>query len=406
MGNRRFSLLTVIFSLLGGVVSFLLGEVLLANLEGSLPAYVIMGIYFGLAALIIGSFILMAQYIMPNLVGQRWKQKYFKTSLAFLVPSTLLMVGLCSGILQGLYGFEMSKSTGVKDIIFAIDTSGSMNDTDPSGERFDAVNQMIDNLDNKMQIAMITFNDEPSLVFDFMPLGNNEQREKVKQAISNIPLEGQGTTEVRAATEYAYELLQDRSDTNRKASLIFVSDGNPTDNSGSNIPSLVENYVNSNISIYTVGMMYSAEESEAYLEEMASLTNGQHVSTSDTSMIKGAYDKIRCYQGDRNLLDVRYGESETKWTYAVGRVLMISVIGIVLAIGIGIIFDNRFLVKGMIVGAIIGSLIGGSLLELCIGAGIEPTWARLIYMLLFSICLPMFTFSVLFKESYHGTLQA
>lgn len=406
MGSKRFSLAAVLWSLLGGLIAFVIGEILLNNLQGVWPEYVVMGLYFGIGALLIGAMVLVSQIISPQLIGYRWKKKYMKTSLAFFIPVTFVMVGLCGAIAQGLYGFEVSSNKEIKDIMIAIDTSGSMNETDPNGERFKAVSHLVEGLESNMRVAVVTFNDNPKLVFDFKTLQNSTEKAEVQKAISEISNIGEGTTEVKKVIDYSYELINAEQNTGRGASLIFISDGEPTDNSQNDIPLLVENYVANHIPIYTISMMYGQHAGEEYLEQLAVNTGGKYLSTSDTTMIKGAFDKIRYYQGSRSLVGERMGTARNMWTYSLGRILLLVTIGGMLALGLGILFDNKYLAKAFIIGSIIGGCIGGIWLEVLLKNGGSPIWARGIYLLSLSLCLSLFTFVVTFKDSYHGTLKA
>ena len=93
MGTKRFSGLAMLFSLIGAGIAYLLGEIVL-GLGINLPDYLKIGLYFGIAAMCISAMILVSQKISPQLIGYRWKNQYFKTSLKLFIPTTLLMVGI------------------------------------------------------------------------------------------------------------------------------------------------------------------------------------------------------------------------------------------------------------------------------------------------------------------------
>lgn len=405
MGSKRFSVFALLMSLFGSIIAFFIGEGLLVWKQGVWPEYIVIGIYFGIGALCVGGMIVISQLISPQLIGYRWKQKYLKTSLLMFLPSSLILVGLVGGLLQSAYGFEVNKKAGVKDIILAIDTSGSMNDTDPTGERFQAVCDLVDGLNENMQVALVTFNDGPSLVFDFMSVGSTHQKEEVKEAVRAISLQGIGTTEVKKVVDYCMEILRNRSNNQREASLIFVSDGQPTDGSEGNIAGLTIDYLKYQVPIYTIGMMYKQNESEAYLEEMARVTGGEHYSTSKAGMVTKAFGKIRFSQAGRHLVGERNGKTNHEWRYALLRVCFLAMICCVMGLGLGMTFDNRFLAKGLIIGGVVGGTLGGILLEILLQSGMS-VWARGIFWMIVGISLTGLMFTVTFKESYHGTLEA
>ena len=180
MGSKRFSISAVMLSIIGGLLAFLIGEMIIKFGE-EWPAYLRAGVYFGIGAMFIGAMILLSQWLSPQLIGYRWKEQYFKTSLKLFIPTTLLMLGLCGGLFQFLYGMNISKEKAYKDIVIAIDTSGSMDQSDPTGERFNATSSLIDNLEGNRRVAFMTFADEPVLQFDFMEATTKQQKEAVEQ---------------------------------------------------------------------------------------------------------------------------------------------------------------------------------------------------------------------------------
>lgn len=404
MGSKRFSIVAVVFSLIGGLLAFLIGELLLHGGE-EWPAYLRMGLYFGIGAMVVGAMILLSQWLSPQLIGYRWKQQYFKTSLKLFIPTTLIMLGLSGGIFQLLYGMNVSKERSIKDIVIAIDTSGSMTQSDPNGERFKATSSLIDNLQGNRRIAFMTFDDEPTLQFDFMEATTKEQKETVKAKIASYQQHDDGQTGVRDMIDAAYQLINDHSK-NHSASLIMISDGAPSDNSDSDIRGLVSDYIQNNIPIYTIGMMYGDNTAEQYLIDIANLTGGQHYSTSDVTMISGAFGQIRYDEGRRELMTKRSDEKAEVALYMILRIGLLTVLAFLMALALGIMFDNRFLAKGFMIGGTLGGLLGGIIVETLFKQGTTPYIVRLGYWLMFGLCLVAFTGLITFKDSYHGTREA
>lgn len=67
--QRKINLLLFFFSLLGGGVAFVLGELLLSRRPYDLPSIVLVGIYFAIVALGVGLGCLIAEMISPRLNG-------------------------------------------------------------------------------------------------------------------------------------------------------------------------------------------------------------------------------------------------------------------------------------------------------------------------------------------------
>ena len=77
-----------------------------------------------------------------------------------------------------------------------------------------------------------------------------------------------------------------------------------------------------------------------------------------------------------------------------------------MALGLGIMFDNRYLVKGMLIGSFIGGLGGGLVMVLMMAGGTIDLLARLYYWGFIGAALMAFTWCIEFKDSYHGTREA
>lgn len=406
MGNRRFSTLAIVFSLIGGVITLVIGEILLALQGGKMPEYGLMALYFGIGAIALSGMIMLSQIIAPTLIGQRWRTQYLGTGLKLFIPATFIMLGAAALLAQFLYGSEISSGKPIKDIIIAVDTSGSMNDTDPNKERFMAVNALIDGLKKDMRVALVTFDEDPKLIFDFTAVEDEAAVETMKAQVEAIINSESGTTEVKKMMDYTYSLIEKEESTMRSASLIIVSDGEPSDHSDADIEGLVKPYADKAIPIYTIGMMYQTADTESYLEQIATYTEGRHFSTSSTDMLKGVFEKIRYYQSERNLLNERTGVARTSLLYGVTRVLLLALLGGLLGLGQGFIFDNRFLAKGLILGGALGGFVGGFAMEMLLRNGVSEILARMVFILVLSLFLPLFTWAVEFKDSYHGTLKA
>ena len=402
MGSKRFSGIAILFSLLGVGLSYVVGEFILGIGENWAP-YVKVALYFGIAAMCVGAMILASQGVTPQLIGYRWREQYFKTSFKLFIPTTLLMIGSVAGIFQFIYGLEINEPKIVKDIVIAMDTSGSMTQTDPNGERYNAVSSFIDHLNGDKRVALMTFSDDARLEIDFTRASTTEEKEALKEQITNLNIEDDGQTAVGEAIHKAYELLRN---TGRGGSLILISDGGPTDGSDNDISGLVEEYVVQNTPIYTIGMMYADPSQDAYLQEIARLTGGTYYATEDTAMLSEVFEQIRYNAEKGTIVTMRTGAYIESTLHAVLRICFLTILALLMALALGIMFDNKYLVKGMMIGALIGGLTGSILTELFFTRGMHPYLVRGIYWLCFGLGLMTFTWCVTFKDNYHGTREA
>ncbi|MBP3886770.1 MAG: VWA domain-containing protein [Cellulosilyticum sp.] len=402
MGTRRLSGLAILFSLIGAGMAYLLGEFILVKGE-ALPEYLQMGLYFGIGAMMITIMVIASQKVSPQLIGYRWKEMYFKTSLKLFVPTTLIMVGILGGVFQLIYGLEINEPKTIQDIVIAMDRSGSMDTTDPQGERYEAINSFIDHLEGKKRVAMLTFNEHTSLALDFESVSTKAEKEAFKTKLANLNLKNDGQTGIQNVMQEAYKMIKADG---KGASVILVSDGAPTDNSAHNIPSLVQDFVAQKIPVYTIGMMYEDPTAESYLQEIANLTGGTYFSTSDTTMLKEVFGMIEYIEEKGTIITPRTGAYAESSLHKVLRVIFLIGMSIAMAVALGIMFDNKYLVKGMVVGALVGGFIGSLLTEYLFLSGYAPVIVRLIYWFFVGVSMMSFTWCVAFKDSYHGTRSA
>lgn len=401
MGTKRFSGLAILFSIIGSGLAYLAGEIIIN--QGNLSDYLKVGLYFGLGAMLLTIMVFVSQKISPQLVGYRWKEQYFKTSLKLFIPTTLLMVGISAGLFQVLYGLKINEPSTIQDIVIAIDRSGSMEVTDPEAKRFTAMNGFIDQLKGNKRVALITFNEEANLAIDFTTVSNKKEKENFKVQVANLDIQNDGTTGIQNVIDEAYSQIEKSG---RNASLILISDGEPTDQSDTDIAGLVKEYVNHNIPIYTIGMMNTESLSGNYLQSIAALTGGTYYSISDTAILDEVFGSIQYDAEKGTIISPRTGAYIESRLHQGLRVVFLTIISVLIALALGIMFDNKYLVKGMMIGGFIGGMVASLLAEYFFTRGISAALVRLIYWFFVGIGLMSFTWCITFKNQYHGTKTA
>lgn len=401
MGTKRFSGLAILFSIIGSGLAYLAGEIIIN--QGNLSDYLKVGLYFGLGAMLLTIMVFVSQKISPQLVGYRWKEQYFKTSLKLFIPTTLLMVGISAGLFQVLYGLKINEPSTIQDIVIAIDRSGSMEVTDPEAKRFTAMNGFIDQLKGNKRVALITFNEEANLAIDFTTVSNKKEKENFKVQVANLDIQNDGTTGIKNVIDEVYSQIEKSG---RNASLILISDGEPTDQSDTDIAGLVKEYVNHNIPIYTIGMMNTESLAGNYLQSIAALTGGTYYSISDTAILDEVFGSIQYDAEKGTIISPRTGAYIESRLHQGLRVVFLTIISVLIALALGIMFDNKYLVKGMMIGGFIGGMVASLLAEYFFTRGISAALVRLIYWFFVGVGLMSFTWCITFKNQYHGTKTA
>lgn len=205
--QRKINLLLLFFSLIGGGVAFLFGEWLL-SWYNDLPSILLVGIYFAIVAMGVGVGCLLAEMISPRLNGASWKQRYLGLSWKLLPLMIVLALGV-GALTEFVYELNFGGARPVKNVVMAIDDSGSMTQSDPDNSRYSAAKALITKMDTDNKVAVVTFNNEAVVVQPLTPLSNSENREKVLTAIDNLqPTEG-GTNISGAVSEALKEIDSD-----------------------------------------------------------------------------------------------------------------------------------------------------------------------------------------------------
>ena len=166
-----------------------------------------------------------------------------------------------------------NKSNGIKkSVVFALDSSGSMEDNDKEGLRKKLTKRFISKLNPKNdKISVIDFDDE---IHINKPLTNN-----FSEALADVDsVDDKGGTNVYLALKTGISILNSEKEENRKKYLFLLTDGK--DDSGwlSNNPTeeqyneIIEEAIKSQIVVYTIGFESTDED---LLKRIADKTGGK-----------------------------------------------------------------------------------------------------------------------------------
>ncbi|MDP4143306.1 MAG: vWA domain-containing protein [Bacillota bacterium] len=350
----------VLFSVIGGLIGFVMGEVLLGSFQYSMPHSLLMGIYFGQLAFFIGVMCLIAEMISPRINGHAWKNNYARTSWKFLIPCTLVALFIAATILQFLYEINFKGQKVINDVAIAVDTSGSMSNTDPKNERFEAVKNLLNNMNSDNRAAIYVFNDKAEQVLAMTQI-TAEVRAEVDEKLKQYETPA-GHTNMKDALDKALLHINETAESGRNAMVILLSDGGDNYDLGAKFNETMKPYEDKGIPVYTIGM--AKENNFDTLKSIARATGGNYYSVSDVKDLKDVFKKIYLDRQQRLLVDKRNGLDQNSGVYAFLRVLFIALIGTAIAVSVSFIFDNKFLLKGFIIGGAISGVIAGFILEI------------------------------------------
>ncbi|MGG6309459.1 vWA domain-containing protein [Paenibacillus macerans] len=392
--QRKINWLLVLFSLIGGAVGAVAGEVLLGRLSDKLPGFTVIGLYFGILALSVGIFCLVAEMISPRLNGTSWRQRYVGTSWKLLVPATLVMLLIAGALFEFLYELNVGRARTVKDIVLMIDNSGSMQETDPDDRRYEAAKSLVARMDKDKKVAVVVFNDQPELIQPFIRVRDQGAKDEVYAAIDALEPTEAGT-EIGKALQASMEQIKGQSGS-RGAMAILLSDGV----SSVNLAEVLPDYQERGVAVNTIGLGLSAPggniEGAALLKEIAAQTGGQFYDEADASNLTFVFQEIYDNNLDeRTLVTERTGTMENNAYYMILRIVFVLGLGALLGLALGMMFDNRHLARSFTLGGAVSGLLAGVLLEQGLG-GWPPGDAliRLLACLVLAAVMTMFTLVV------------
>jgi hypothetical protein len=212
--------------------------------------------------------------------GYVWAETdHFTTYVLFYIPTweAAWEAPLATGEGRGSSG---DGNTEVKfiDLMFVIDSSGSMNWNDPNNYRLTAAKSFVDALIQGDRAGVVDFDSYgllyQSLTADFSGVKNQIDR-----------IDANGGTNIGAGVSIANrELINNSSDERVKIEIVL------TDGEGSYSPHLTTEAKENNITIYTIGLGSSIDET--LLRNIATETGGQYYSVSSAEQLPEVFSRI------------------------------------------------------------------------------------------------------------------
>lgn len=172
-----------------------------------------------------------------------------------------------------------STSAVPMDVVFAIDSSGSMQSNDPSGLRKTAAKSFVDKMDSSRDTAGVVSWDD-SIDFS-LPLTNDFPL--VKTNIDSV--DSSGSTNLNVGLEEAIDILDANPRTENSVEvIIFLTDGQ-----GTYLHSTAQEAADKGYVIYSIGL---GGVNPTPLQDMATTTGGAYYSSPDATSLQAIFDDI------------------------------------------------------------------------------------------------------------------
>lgn len=367
--NKAFLIWSIIFGVLACIPTFFLYDAIKKDWYGPLAIAVTVGTFYVVYVILV----VLYCSIQGTYTHQNGGSNMF-------VPVLISIAGIfmASFVFEFIYElggkYEMSEPSSY---VFVIDDSGSMDGSDPKFQRYDAISQILEGKEESFPYAVYSFSNEIICLREMAPRGTTVETFSMPES------QGGGTPIKGALTEVLEDFKSGKISDTDSPKVLLLSDGYAGDiGIFSSVKSLLKEYVENGISISTVGLGSSVDES--LMNKIAKGTGGIYMNVSEASNLAEVMNEAIEASSARDLLSLRV-VPKADFLYFIERVLFMGLIGA--AIGIMMIFaaglqkDSDLVMVSSIIKGFSASLI----LELFINTfGSSERMMQLIYFVIIS----------------------
>lgn len=225
----------------------------------------------------------------------RIKSRVSTALFAFL--AILLVV---SAITTNLYAtpIVIDPSEGI-DVVLVIDTSGSMNNSDPERITLEAAALFMDMMETRhSRIGIVGFSGVVHSVMPLSPINTVSTRNQIRNTVSNFVYHG--WTDIGLGLRTAVEMINENPAPNNSPMILLFTDGRIELNEalGRTVAQsyddawwAVEN-VAEGVPIYTIGLNYDGVVNADFLREIAARTHGESHIIEDAALLPELFHRI------------------------------------------------------------------------------------------------------------------
>ena len=355
-GGHSESLSVILLLLTAGVgaLMWLIGWGIYAANADSMSMPLLIGLEFGLLALAVGIVVLLVS-ISTGIFSENPLSGGSELSAAAMVLAGVILVAVLAGLFQWLYGLGSGRSAAEStSYVFIIDDSGSTENSDPEGKRYQAIPEVLSGMPDAFPYAVYSFSDE---VYELRAMA---PRSEGPSSFEPMNLGGTAIKTTLDAIIYAYETGGwSGGDTPR---VIFMSDGYATDIGPlyGGLNEVLREYVKNGISISTVGL---GAVDEGLMSKIAKSTGGVFVDVDDASQLSAAMSSAASSYSARDLLSTRY-TTRLSFLYGLMRVVFLAILGTLIGAVAWIASGSESSMSLTLVSSGVKSLVGALVMEL------------------------------------------
>lgn len=223
-------------------------------------------------------------------------KKIKRRFLSLLMTAMLLMLGAFTA-----FGAETAASANHFNVVFVLDASGSMKQTDSALWRYEAMDLFLGlATEQGNRIGAVVFNDGIVSRMDLQDMNGKQMKENLSQALRNSAIGGD--TDIGTAIQLAATMLDESRDTTIPSAIILLSDGNtdlPADTTGqqlaqsnANKQDAVNRARANSYPVYSICLNANGQANPAELADIANATGGVFMEVNNAEDLKEVFAKF------------------------------------------------------------------------------------------------------------------
>lgn len=170
------------------------------------------------------------------------------------------------------------------EIVFVLDISASMDDSDPTNIRKQIINNVVSSLDSNSKVALVTFTGTAKLINNGLSNKSVDKKILITDIFNMVNDSGHNSnsgTNGRAGLEEGLKLFDKESKTRKY--IVFLTDGEDNKTSGLTYDQIIEKSKDMDLRILTIGLGSDDQLDEDVLIKLASGTNGKYYHATKSS---------------------------------------------------------------------------------------------------------------------------
>ncbi|MBE6151190.1 MAG: VWA domain-containing protein [Firmicutes bacterium] len=170
------------------------------------------------------------------------------------------------------------------EIVFVLDISSSMNDSDPTNIRKQIIHNVVSSLGSESKVALVTFTGTAKLINNGLSNKSVDKKILITDIFNMVNDSGYNSnsgTNGRAGLEEALKLFDKDSKTRKY--IVFLTDGEDNKTSGPTYDEIIKQSKDMDLRILTIGLGRDDQLDEGILIKLASGTNGKYYHATKSS---------------------------------------------------------------------------------------------------------------------------